>query len=264
MKLIAVSDVHGEPLKPLEEKVLQVVKPDVVVVLGDLEELSSIREVMELGRRYNVVAVPGNHDFDVYHNKNGQEKEHYELFSDPAAKAFIEGLLRQHKREISLRPSQRDSFRTIMVHGALDGELASSYASHMRGIEAELWYRLQLREDAHVKNFAAMEKQGFRVMLRGHDGHNSYVYKDPNLVNTTLERSLNASGKNHIVSQIGLWFPGSGLLAPTYGINQGPFEMFPDNLHAITVGDYREKRDYALIETVPAANGPLLTFSSVT
>src|SRR3989344_6332645 len=56
------SDIHGTDLGRLESEVLQTLKPDVVVCLGDIDTAESLRQVMELQRKYPMHVVPGNHD----------------------------------------------------------------------------------------------------------------------------------------------------------------------------------------------------------
>ena len=69
MRLVAVSDIHGKPLKGLEQQVLSALKPDLVLFLGDYDQTRTIREIMELGERYSIKVVPGNHEYAIYHGE---------------------------------------------------------------------------------------------------------------------------------------------------------------------------------------------------
>lgn len=237
MRIVIVSDIHGESLDRLESQVLRSFMPDLVLCLGDFDQTRTIREVMELQKRYRMEVVPGNHEHAIYHGipitsdamrKQGKSFHdlYQELHSDPLAESYVEGLLRTPKKEMIL---DRDRFggiyRTIIIHGALGGDLMSN--PDAQRIEAELWYRLRSERD-HAKNFAVMEKQNFRVMLRGHDAEQTYAYRDPQKGIAIYE-----GGRD--------------------------YRLFPHRLHTITVGDYFDGH-YALLDTnVPRENQPLLS-----
>ncbi len=226
MKIVIVSDIHGKPLSRLENEVLNATKPELFLCLGDFDQTRTIQEVMQLQRKYPTIVVPGNHEHSIYNGLSiysgaleAQGKDHQtlhrELNENQTAKDYVKNLLASHKKEIFLDEKRFGKiYRTIVIHGGLDGSLRSNpYAS---GMEAELWYRLNTEED-HVRNFVEMEKQGFRVMLRGHDAESTYAYKDP-------EKGIVINGGNR------------------------DYRMFPQRLHTITVGDYFDGQ-YGVIDT---------------
>src|SRR2546427_2865486 len=165
MKVVAVSDIHGQPLKRLEEEVIIPLKPDLILCLGDFDQTKTIREVKELEKRYQMIVVPGNHEHSIYNGYEinspallAQRKDYdqlrQELFSDQVAKNYVKKLLANHKREIAIVPENfRYKYRTIVIHGALAGDLHSNRGAV--GIEAELWNRLENSSD-YDRNFQEM------------------------------------------------------------------------------------------------------------
>jgi 3',5'-cyclic AMP phosphodiesterase CpdA len=134
-----------------------------------------------------------------------------ELINDPIAYNYIDGLVNSkdlsfttHRAKLFLDKNKYgDTYQTIVLHGAYDGNL-SNYPD-CSVCEMDLWMRLETRYD-YEKNFNMMDKQknrwiglttirdysdnnikkipdsinsDYNVMIRGHNHHSAYVYRDP-------------------------------------------------------------------------------------
>ncbi len=179
MKIAVLTDIHGRSLDDFLNEISDV---DKIYCLGDFDFVSTIHEVMDLRKDFDVEVVPGNHEHAIYKGvriTSGTMREqgvtaselHTDLMNDERAKEFVEDLLQHHKLEVEV-----SDFSTVVMHAALNGNLWSM--PDAKGKVRELWYRLLSKED-HVKNFEVMKEQGFELMIRGHDAHNEFaVYKD--------------------------------------------------------------------------------------
>jgi predicted phosphodiesterase len=199
MKYAIIGDIHGAELGDLR-KALRFENPDSLICLGDFDQTKTINQFRRLERKYQrdgkqVRKVPGNHDHSVLNNTpmhSGtlmmQEKDIYELHSElmknSAAHRYIEELVnsenqRHKKNQIGIfLDGERfgRQYRTIIVHGAFTGSL-SSFPDCPDEIK-DMWFRLKTDED-YDKNFKAMARRGYKVMIRGHDHSARYAYQDP-------------------------------------------------------------------------------------
>lgn len=198
MKYAIFGDIHGEELKDLE-RALDFENPDVLICTGDFDRAKTIRQFMALEERYmengkSVIKVPGNHDHAILNNlpitsgalrRQGKSSYelHRELMEDSEARDYIDKLVNPegfytNNRVRTYLDKERfgSEYRTIIIHGAYDGDL-SSFPACPEDIK-DLWLRLKTKED-YRKNFEAMDRKGYRVMVRGHDHDPLYVYDDP-------------------------------------------------------------------------------------
>jgi len=199
MKYALIGDVHGTELRDLESA-LHYENPDVLICTGDFDQTRTIHQFIELERNYeragkSVIKVPGNHDHAILNNfdissgalrKQGKTSRelHNELMSDNAAYHYIDGLVNSkdprctnNRVKIFLDENRfGKEYKTVIVHGAYDGDLSSfpDCPSRIR----DLWLRLRTPED-HADNFRAMAEKGYKVMVRGHDHEAVYAYNDP-------------------------------------------------------------------------------------
>lgn len=244
MKLVIVSDIHGATFEPLEELVLKIEKPDVVIVLGDFDQTRSIQSLIDLSKRYKVMVIPGNHDHAVFYgepiysrNMQRQGKDyrqlHSELMADPVSKDFLEKLLQPESAMQRIWLDQEkyvDTYPTLLVHAGLAGNLRS-YPDCPQD-QRHLWYRLT-SEGNYEDNFLAMKSQRSKVMVRGHDATSVCSVRYFSNGDPTIRRPTNKMVR-----------------------------ILPDKdiLYTITVGDYIDG-NYAVIDT--RRNGeeyPILRF----
>ncbi len=194
MKYVMMGDLHGSELRGLETA-LDYLDPDVLICLGDFDQIKTIHQFRDIEERYEndgkkVIKVAGNHDhailtgFDIYsgtlrmQDKTSREL-HEELKQDPVAIKYIDDLVNTNKTEQVFLDKDKfgEKYRTIIIHGAYDGDLYS-YPSCSPEIK-HLWMRLRTKYD-YAKNFDVMQRKGFNVMIRGHDHEPSYAYEDSN------------------------------------------------------------------------------------
>jgi len=234
MKYAIIGDIHGRDLGDLE-KALKFEKPDSLICLGDFDQVKSIRQFMDLEKRFlergkEVIKVPGNHDYALLNNfgissrtlnqQGGSILEfHQELIEDIVAhKYFFEFVNSGNKKEIFLDENifSKD-YKTIIIHGAVGGDL-SSFPRCPEKIK-DLWFRLRTKED-YKKNFKIMGEEGYNVMIRGHDHDAVYVYEDstgklvPNLPWETGPRYELDLDKKHVINP-GALFDGSFAMIDT-------------------------------------------------
>ncbi len=184
-------DYHGTDLGDLESALSQL-NPDVLISLGDFDQVSTIHQWMELKQMYKnqgkrVISVPGNHDHAFFTGnridsptfrrigKTGVEL-YKELQEDEVALEYVKSLLSAEDHTVDTYLDMGrfgEKYSTIVVHGALDGDLGSSSAKN------NLWNRL-LEDEYHLKNFKAMKKKGYKIMIRGHDHQPEYAVSDLN------------------------------------------------------------------------------------
>jgi predicted phosphodiesterase len=193
MRYGIVGDVHGMELNELDEA-LTFENPDVLICTGDFDRTRAVRQFMGLEEKFlmagkKVIKVPGNHDHAILNNiginsgtlrRQGKTSEelHAELMKDPVALKYIKDLVesedpRYTNNRVRISLDGSEDFRTVIMHGAYDGYLPEGYPEGT----ADLWTRLRTEED-YGKNFEAMDKKGYKVMIRGHDHKASYVYDD--------------------------------------------------------------------------------------
>jgi predicted phosphodiesterase len=184
MKYLVLSDVHGRDLEPMQAVVKQE-QFDTFLFLGDLDLMRSIRQVKALADRFEAeydgaVLVPGNHDHALYAGldiASGTLREQgtnmhmlrRELDHTPELETFLDDLVAgrdpgtptPHSKTLGM-----DGFDAVLVHGGLTGSLRS-YPGCPSTIH-DLWYRLR-SETQYRETFTAMDRQGFDLVLRGHD-----------------------------------------------------------------------------------------------
>ncbi len=233
MRYAIWGDMHGKDLGSLDQA-LEDIDPDVLICLGDFDQVKVIQQFMDLQKKYQsigkeVIVVPGNHDhailvnLDIYsgtitaQGKSSQQL-HDELMDSPLEDKFLEKLVfnsessnSEHlKRTFALDPEKFDSrYPTIVVHGALAGN-SSSYLFCPKNFKP-LWFRLRSKSNLKA-NFAAMKNKNFKVMIRGHDHQHLYVYDDPQKGIVTYEPRLDSEyrlfqHRSHVINP-GAYFDG--------------------------------------------------------
>jgi len=242
MKYVLVGDFHGADLSNLE-RVLQTLNPDMLIGMSDFDTVKTILQWMEISKQFNTKNVPGNHDVAILKNtpiisgtlveqmENDSEqndivkyinKLHNKLMDNKEAREYINKLVNSaEKIEIFLDEERfGDTYKTIIMHGALAGDTSSG------GPESSpnLWARLK-REDDYRRNFHAMNLEGYTIMLRAHDHAPICAYKEP-------QKSIIRSGP-------------------------GTFKLFSDRMYVINPGAFYNGF-IAVIDTRATKRGFLL------
>ncbi|MCX8194093.1 MAG: metallophosphoesterase [Candidatus Pacearchaeota archaeon] len=199
MRYMIIGDLHGSDLYLNLEDTIMYENPDFLVCLGDFDQVSTIRQFMEIEKRLEnkgkkVIKVPGNHDYALLNHiciDSGtfkkQGKSFYQLVTelnkDTIAKNYLDELVNSrepgytiHRKAFFLDKERfGDAYKTIVIHGAYDGDISSAPNSSPE--ERDLWFRLTEEED-YEKNFRIMEEKGYTIMIRGHDHEPIYSYYD--------------------------------------------------------------------------------------
>jgi len=194
MKYLIFGDIHSAELTELDN-IIQFENPQVVLNTGDVDSISTIHELIDLEKKCvdqgkEFIKVCGNHEYSIFHNDvnlsseeldilgKSSEELHKELMKDMVAKNYIEEMLNRTEN-ISGRifyldsKKYRERYPTILVHGALKGNL-SSYPNCPMDIR-NIWTRLEHTAD-YKKNFEAMKEKGLKIMIRGNDHNPAYAY----------------------------------------------------------------------------------------
>jgi len=246
MRYGIVGDVHGRDLKAVEKE-FSVRKVDYGICLGDFDRAHLARQMKEMQERGNWYVVPGNHD-DAHVRKipirSGKMTSQgissqmmWQEWDSPENRdvnAYAKTLLAcgpprkncGRKLEIGI-----DGERAVIIHGALAG----SY----QGEPADLWTRLDSddaseKEANHAANFREMEKNGYQMMIRGHDHDPDYTYRDP------------VKG-----------------IKSYSGANDAKFRLFRHRLHTISPGAFFDGL-FATIDTeLPGTDCPILSYHKI-
>jgi predicted phosphodiesterase len=192
MKYAIIGDIHGTDLNNLENT-LDRIYPDVIICTGDFDQPKIVHQFINLERKYRnagkrVIKVPGNHDHAVLNNlritsytlfvQGKTIRELHEEFStDYEAKNYLGELVNSPTRVKIFLDEKRfgKKYQTVIIHGAYAGNILS-YPGCPDKIR-DLWIRL-LSEEDYKANFEAMEQNGDKIMLRGHDHYTVYAYED--------------------------------------------------------------------------------------
>lgn len=231
MRYAIMSDYHGANLEALEvPEFLEEMKVDTIISLGDFDQTRTMRQYMALRGKYQVIEVPGNHDYAILLGQTiysgtmlaqGKTCEalNRELYADRDALAYMKRLVDYQApgrignaiRLFLDEDSLGRAYPTIVVHGALAGNM-QSFPDCPESLR-DVWARLD-SDDDHAANFKAMDGMGARVMLRGHDHEPAYVYMDADGIHRerahdgTAHRLL--PGKMHVINPGAMY---NGLLA---------------------------------------------------
>lgn len=182
MKYIIFGDIHGCSIKPLEQR-LEHEDSDVVICLGDFDQVRCVHEFIELENRLTsegkkVIKVPGNHDHAIINHidihsgtLHAQHKNVWQLIkefdSDSVAKKYLDSLVNSKKVKTFLdKEKYGNTFSTIVLHGGYAGTLYSFPDCPENA--KELWYRMESK-DHFEANLDIMRKKRIRIMIRGHD-----------------------------------------------------------------------------------------------
>lgn len=188
MKYLLIGDIHGAQFSYLM-KVSNSIKPDVIICTGDFDTPESIKEFMKFESQFiregkTIIKIPGNHDHSILNGMLIYSKRlkdigktswdlSEEFSNSPKLKRYLKELVYydncEIKDELSLPIDSHkygDQFKTIIIHGALDGNLP--YGSEFTEREKKLWYRLKDSGDYRL-NFKKMGERDYSIMIRGHD-----------------------------------------------------------------------------------------------
>ena len=147
MKYAIFTDIHGKDLSELE-RALSFEKSDVLICMSDFDQVSSIRQFMELEEKYKnngkkVIVVPGNHDHSIlfglefssetlWDQNKTFEQLYHELKNDSIARNYISTLInkRSSYKNKPVEPFLErfrlyNKFNCAVVHGALSGDMSS-------------------------------------------------------------------------------------------------------------------------------------------
>jgi predicted phosphodiesterase len=220
MKYLFFSDIHGG--NPIDlEKVIDKENIDIIGNLGDYDLTDSINNWALMEEKYlnqgkKIITVPGNHDHAIFMGEYfysqvvegiGKDSDilNQELLEDKKAYEYIRKLLNSAQKKELYLDNERfgDKYKTIVVHGGLDGNFNLNCPEHIRN----LWYRIKCQDNAK-DNFNAMKLEDYKIMIRGHDHKQDYIYKyiknnkekfdTPNIFKNNLEIELKEG--QHIIN----------------------------------------------------------------
>lgn len=208
MKALIVGDFHDRDLTGLEY-LIKKEKPTQIISLGDFDIIPAINELINLSKKHRVISVAGNHehaflnDMEIYSPTiDGLRTTagilHRELMENKAAMEYVKKLTLPKNLIKTLKIGK---FDIAIVHGALNGYLRNSPDFEDANFN-KLWYRL-LDKDDMKKNFEAMQKKGFNLMIRGHDHEQCHMrYKPEDMFDFEKCEMIYAHGKqNEFMSQ---------------------------------------------------------------
>ncbi len=205
MKYAIFGDIHGNELKELEHS-LRFENPDTLICTGDFDQVRSIRNYMKLEQDYlnqgkQVITVPGNHDHSILNNlplfsgtiyKQGKDHNilHEELKEDQVSFNYLDKLInnldiRKNNYRKVINLGNNSDYRTIVIHGGLEGNLDYGPRGVKNQREKDLWSRIIMYHDKKDKyinsiyqrsNFNNMGRKALNVMIRGHDHIQDYTY----------------------------------------------------------------------------------------
>ncbi|MBC5792698.1 MAG: metallophosphoesterase family protein [Nanohaloarchaea archaeon] len=217
MTVYALGDYHGRSIEGFIENE-QPFEGDLILSTGDFDNVEVIHEILELKQDTEFIDVGANHDHAMLERKpitsGTLEAQEYsfqelaeELNRDDQARRYLQDLVANPVREFSL-----GDMSGVLVHGGLDGHIQSPRTPEN---VKKLWYRLWDDED-YRKNFSAMDRNNYDLMVRGHDHRREHVLSPDTF---DLE----------------------------YGTGDKTYDLGQEGFHLITHGSWYEG-DYAVID----------------
>src|SRR3989344_4990660 len=182
MRYGIIGDIHGADLFRIDKE-FERLEVDFGICVGDFESVKTVRQMIEIQRADRIpwFVVPGNHehmsaaDFiaaSLPRQRYSYDPDNWLHPSNIDARNYVERMLSEEtvriKRGVSARQIVIDIDglgKTIIMHGA--------YSGISWGDPPDLWNRLQ-NESNYAENFEIMERNGHKVMIRGHDHPQMY------------------------------------------------------------------------------------------
>ncbi|MFQ6009700.1 MAG: metallophosphoesterase family protein [Candidatus Aenigmatarchaeota archaeon] len=242
MRYGIITDVHGSDLGRIEAE-FKARKIDQGICLGDFDRAHIARQMLEMQTKGDMpwAVVPGNHDYSHINReeifsgtmtRQGIDSqmmwEEWEKPENRDVREYVQGMLDSKSkienaaRRIRLSLENDSNHEVVVMHGAYEGTYVWK--------PADLWNRLESEAD-HYKNFEAMEKKGYSMMIRGHDHAPEYTYKDPE----------------------------KGIVSYSGG-NSEKFRLFKRRTHTINPGAYFNG-NFAIIDTdAPGEDCPIVEY----
>jgi len=192
MKYLIFGDSHGKDMQKLE-KAISIENPDVLVDLGDHDQIQTIRDFMAIEKQFlkdgkQTIKVAGNHDYAILKNEQINSSTlrikgktsyqlHQELFRDKEAYNYMSSLINSDfmVRGFIDKDKFEDKFPFVVVHGAYAGNISNNPECPEE--LKPLWCKLISDKDISP-NFDEMKKRGEKIMIRGHDHFPLYYVKD--------------------------------------------------------------------------------------
>lgn len=207
MKLMLVTDMHGESPVPTIRKEIKESRIEKVIFLGDYDTPQVLEELRRL--RIKKDFCVGNHDYHYMFCYGLSSKL---MTMNPEDYAW---LWKQYpeQRAFILRAIERTTKNSgIVIEENIDGlKIAYAHASLLDGnktssdVKEAIWRRLAKDSQGLIENFTIMQKRGYNVFFRGHDHINLAISflkrkgKLEALVHSGEKFKLQTKGR-HIVS----------------------------------------------------------------